>query len=87
MIYLNKISISKSAKKTIRKIDDKTKQRISHAIEGLRFVPPNGDVVKMKGLIDTFRCRVGGWRILFQQDIENDKLIIFDIEVRGQVYK
>jgi mRNA interferase RelE/StbE len=60
------VSLSKKAFKFLAKQESAVQQRIAQAIEGLRVVPPEGDVQPMKGMAGFFRLRVGSYRILFQ---------------------
>jgi mRNA interferase RelE/StbE len=87
MSYLTDLEFTSSAAKTIRKLDKKTKKRLKLAVDKLREVPPIGDIKSLKGYSGILRCRVGDWRIIFKQDLENNKLIILDVDTRGDVYK
>lgn len=75
------IEYEKEAAKHISKMDKPTKQRIKAAIEKL----PSGDVVKLQGLINDYRLRVGDLRVLFS--VQNDTITIKDVLPRGQAYK
>src|SRR5699024_12761887 len=72
MNYLTSIVVSSSAKKNIKKMDKKTKQRILDAMENLRYIPPEGDIRTLKGKKGFLRCRVGDWRIIFKQNLEDE---------------
>ena len=64
--------------------------RIHTAIKGLTKKPPEGDIKKLEGYDDDRkRLRVGGWRIIFKIDSNNEIEILFIIEIgnRGDVYK
>lgn len=64
--------------------------RIHIAIKGLTKKPPEGDIKKLEGYDDDRkRLRVGGWRIIFKIDSNNEIEILFIIEIgnRGDVYK
>ncbi|SDX59894.1 mRNA-degrading endonuclease RelE, toxin component of the RelBE toxin-antitoxin system [Marininema mesophilum] len=56
------------ALKFIKKQDKNTQVRILEALEGLRMIPPEGDVKKLKGEQHTFRLRIGTYRALFYID-------------------
>lgn len=75
------IQYEKEAAKHINKMDKPTKQRIRTAIEKL----PSGDVIKLQGLKDDYRLRVGDLRVLFS--VEVDTIIVKDVLPRGQAYK
>ena len=74
------IIFSKSAIKTISKLDKITKKRVKVAIEKI----PYGDIKKLAGYTKTYRLRVGDWRILFNMD---SYIEILNILPRGQAYK
>ena len=74
---------SKQAVKTIKHMDNSTKQRLKTAIERL----PQGDTKRIKGReITTYRLRVGGWRILYSLS-EDNIICIEKIAPRGSIYK
>ena len=77
-----KIEYSRRAVKSINSMDKRTKQRIKNAIEEL----PIGDIKALKGSKNSYRLRVGNWRIIFSYP-ENDTALIEKIEPRGGVYK
>lgn len=85
------VRYSKSAIKTISNMDKITRERIRKAIEGLKLIPPQGDIKEMQGVTykGYFRARVGQYRIIFRYDIEDGLkvLFIFKIGSRGDVYK
>lgn len=77
-----KIEYSKRAVKSINSMDRQTKQRIKTAIEKLTM----GDIKTLKGSQNSYRLRVGNWRIIFSYP-SNDMVLIEKIEPRGGVYK
>ena len=74
------IEYSKQAVKAINRMDSFTKRRIKNAIEKL----PSGDVKKLKGHTNSYRLRVGDYRVLY--DI-NQNIEITNILPRGDAYK
>ena len=76
------IVFSSKSIKTINRLDVTTKQRIRKAIQNL----PNGDTKQLSGCINTWRLRVGDWRVLFSYP-DDDTILIEKIAPRGQVYK
>jgi len=75
------ITFSKSAKKSIDKLDSPTKQRIKNAIDRI----PDGDIKRLQGYISLYRLRVGNWRIMFS--ILSQEIYIEDVLPRGSAYK
>ena len=82
MNTLLEIVITKSAAKSVKSLGLNDKKRIYDAIKKLRFVPPRGDVKKLKGYDKIMRCRVGNWRIIFEQNMNANELIIYKIDNR-----
>jgi len=85
------VRYSKKAQKTISRMDKLTKQRIKKAIDGLRMIPPEGDIKDMQGIEyqGFMRLRVGQYRIIFRYDMEKGLTILFIYKIgpRGDVYK
>lgn len=76
--------LSPKAAKYLARLDNVAKSRIVNALKKLEAEPPQGDIKKLQGA-DGFRLRVGKFRILF--DYSDDIIIVYDIDVRGQIYK
>ena len=72
---------SKQVMKYIDKQDKPTKERLTNALNNL----PDGDVVPIVGLDNTFRLRVGDFRAVFVK--EHDIIKVTTINSRGQIYK
>lgn len=81
------IEILKGALKQIKKLPSEVQERIQLKIDDLATEPrPNG-VKKLKGKENTYRIRVGDYRVIY--DIFDDLLVVSVVEVghRSQVYK
>ena len=81
MIY--KIKIRPKALKFIEKQDKNQKLRIYKAIYNL----PKGDVKKLVGCKNEYRLRVGNYRIIYEQNLNEFIILITKAENRGQIYK
>ena len=81
------IVYAKSVKKDIKNIPRNHLERIKKAIEKLRNFP---DVSSVRHLtahpLADFRLRVGEFRILFDVDFSNKRIIILKIGHRKDVY-
>ena len=73
---------AKDAVKSINRLDAPTRQRIRQAVNGI----PRGDIKPLQGTSDTFRLRVGDWRILFSYP-DDDTILVERVAPRGDVYK
>jgi len=78
------VELSPKAMKYFNALDKTLQSRLKAALRKLSFEPPQGDIVSLSGK-DGFRLRVGKYRLLF--DISDDKIIVYDIGLRGQIYK
>ena len=79
-----RVELNKAAQKQYKKLNEPYKSRITAALDALEKEPPEGDIKKLQGR-DGYRVTVGGYRILF--DIENNRIDVFKIGPRGDVYK
>ena len=84
-----KIRYSKKAQKFLMKIGGKTAGRIRDAIMGLTLKPPKGDIKPMEGSKESYRLRVGTYRVIYRYlfEMEIEILMIDDIGNRGDIYK
>ncbi|MEA5602247.1 type II toxin-antitoxin system RelE/ParE family toxin [Nostoc sp. UHCC 0252] len=81
------IKFTKGAKKMFKKLSQELQDRIQPKIDELSIEPrPNG-VKKLQGEENTYRIRVGDYRVIY--DIFDDVLLVNVIDVghRNKVYK
>jgi mRNA interferase RelE/StbE len=78
------VELSPKADKYLNALNNPMRQRLVTALKKLTLRPPQGDIVAMSGK-DGFRLRVGNYRLLF--DIVDNKIVVYDIGLRGQIYK
>jgi mRNA interferase RelE/StbE len=79
------VLIHKRAQKKFQGLGDaELKERIREAF-GLLSEPFSLDTIKIKGEENTYRTRIGKYRILFI--IEENTVFIVDFDTRGKVYK
>jgi len=79
-----RVELNSTAKKQFNRLNEPYRSRIAAALDKLEKEPPEGDIKKLQGR-DGYRVTIGGYRILF--DIENDRIDVFKIAPRGNVYK
>lgn len=85
-----RIEYSKSAAKTLQKMEKGLRKHIHDAIQGLTLDPPQGDIRPMEGKpLGRYRLRVGGYRVIFRYDLDGTMKILYIIDVgpRGDIYK
>jgi len=74
--------MSSAARKALRKLPRTERERIGVALGRL----PGGDVRPLRNRPE-FRLRVGGWRVLFEIDDRQRRIIVANIGSRDDVYK
>jgi mRNA interferase RelE/StbE len=79
--------LKQPAEKFIRKQDKKTQIRILRALDGLKQIPPKGDIKKLKGEQEVFRLRIGTFRVLFSLDYAQKQIVVEVIGNRGDIYR
>jgi mRNA interferase RelE/StbE len=79
-----RVELNNAANKQFNRLNEPYRSRIAEALDKLELEPPEGDIKKLRGR-DGYRLVAGGYRILF--DIENDRIDVFKIAPRGDVYK
>lgn len=76
---MNKITFTGKADKQLSKIDSRYIQAILDAIEALVLFPNvQLDIKKLKGYINRFRLRVGRYRVIFE--VQNGEPKIIEIQ-------
>lgn len=79
------LRVDNGVKKFLKRIPRKDAERIDTVIHGLVFNPYAGDIEKMDGEEDTWRRRVGAYRILYE--ILAKQKIIYVVEMRRRTSK
>ena len=79
-----KVELSPKAVKYLKALNEPHRSRLKSALEKLSNEPPTGDIRTMSRQ-DEYRLRVGNYRLLFK--IFDEKILVHEIGVRGQIYK
>lgn len=79
--------IKNSAQRELDRLPKPDRGRIDRAIQQLRENPRPHNSAKLSGVADSYRIRVGDYRVLYQ--IDDDRLIILVVTIahRHQVYR
>ena len=75
------LKITKTAEKSIKKLNEPFKSRIIKAVKKL----PSGDVKKLRGYDSFYRLRLGDYRVIYK--MENEIITVADVLPRGEAYK
>ncbi|MBV6419922.1 MAG: hypothetical protein DAHOPDDO_01148 [Ignavibacteriaceae bacterium] len=82
-----KIDIKRSFEKDINKVDWKLVPGIVEAIENLSYNPFSEQTKKLKGAESIYRLRIGDYRVLYQVDLKDQRIIIYYVRHRKDAYK
>ena len=80
-----RVAIRPKADKYLKRLSEPIRTRIAVAIDNLSKEPPQGDIKPLNGKFNEYRIRIGSYRILFE--IENECIYVYEIGLRGQIYK
>jgi len=86
---LYRVVLTKRAIKGLEKAPSHVRKRAVEAIDVLQqtFAPVKlFDVKKLKGMDDTFRIRLGDWRIIYELRRKESMIVVLDIASRGRIY-
>jgi mRNA interferase RelE/StbE len=72
------VRLGRRAERSLRRIPASDARRILSAIAGFEADPFGGDVVKLKGT-DSFRRRVGDYRVIFTVDFGGRSVDVLDV--------
>jgi mRNA interferase RelE/StbE len=82
------IALSAKAMKTLDRLDRKTEKRLQSRLEELAANPLDGRISKqMETSPERRYSRVGDWRIVYQIEESNKKLVVITIQHRSRVYQ
>lgn len=82
-----KVEFTKGARKMLKKLSPELQDRIQSKIDDLAIEPRPDGVKKLKGEENSYRIRVGDYRIIYE--IYDDILVVKVVEVghRSEIYK
>ena len=82
-----KIHVLKPARRAINRLPESIRQRVGKAIESLADNPRPAGCVKLKGVDDLWRIRVGSYRVVYT--IDDMKLIVLVVKLgdRKDIYR
>ena len=76
------VRVDRAVEKQLRRIPWRDAERVFSAITEMAANPYSGDVVKMHGEEDTWRRRVGSYRIFFEVLSEECVVYVYRVERR-----
>ncbi|MGA3117022.1 MAG: type II toxin-antitoxin system RelE/ParE family toxin [Syntrophobacteraceae bacterium] len=82
-----RLVVTEPAEKDLLDIDAKHRQRIRQAIERMLSDPRTSDLKKLKGQENTWRLRVGDWRVILEIDQAEGIIYAHRIKHRREAYR
>ena len=79
--------ITRQAQKQIADLPAAARKRVDKAILGLKVQPRPDGVIKLKGDRDSYRIRVGNYRVLYTIKDAELRVIVVKVGDRKGVYK
>ena len=67
------------ATKALKRMPAADRRRVLAALDAMEQDPFSGDIVRLKAQPVAWRRRVGDWRILFDVELEQHRLLVHDI--------
>lgn len=80
-----RVDFGRRAERDMRRLDPPVRRRVFAALDRLAADDPALDVLKLTGE-ETWRVRVGDWRILFERDESARQIIVARVLPRGRAY-
>ena len=84
------VIVSNRARKSAKSVPREIRVKIAEILDILENEPipvEKYDVKKMKGLPNTYRIRIGGYRMVYKVDFKDKLIVIVKIDTREKVYK
>lgn len=82
-----KIEFKKSSLKDLKKLDKKVIPLIINKIESLSNNPRSLQSIKLSGVLNSFRLRIGDYRVVYQINDSEKIVTIFGIGHRKEIYR
>ncbi|MFH1617265.1 MAG: type II toxin-antitoxin system RelE/ParE family toxin [Candidatus Margulisiibacteriota bacterium] len=82
-----KVEIKRSALKDIKKLEKGSIPPIYRKIASLSDNPHPAQSQKLKGMDNSYRLRIGDYRIIYQIDHQNKAVMVFGIGHRKDIYR
>ena len=82
------VVLTKKAIKNFRKLPEDLQNRCGQIFDALNhsFAPIRLNIKKLKGYENTYRIRVGSWRIIYRVNKNEKSIVIYDILPRNRAY-
>ena len=82
-----KLEVKAKAIKELEKLHPDIGMRLLQSIENLPFSPRTRQSHKLRGSSDSYRLRVGDYRVLYQIDEDSKVITVYKVGHRRDVYR
>ncbi|KYC39106.1 addiction module toxin RelE [Scytonema hofmannii PCC 7110] len=82
-----KVKFTKGAKKQLRKLPLDVQKRIQARVNDLKIEPRPDGVKKLKGQENSYRIRIGDYRVVYEIEDNVLKVTVVKVKHRSEVYK
>ena len=81
------LEMSPRASRDLKKLPTRVQERLKDHIDALAHAPRPSGVVKLGGEVDTYRIRVGDYRVLYEVHDQVLVVIVLTIADRKEAYR
>lgn len=82
-----RLELSPRASRDLKKLPTRVQERLKDHIDALAHAPRPRGVVKLEGEVDTYRIRVGDYRVLYEVHDRVLVVIVLKIADRKEAYR
>lgn len=81
------IDFAPQAAKALKKLEQNIAKKVDEKLEELTKGAQNLDVIRMKGVEETYRLKFGDYRVIFEVKKRIITILVIDIAHRKEVYR
>ena len=85
MLY--KVQLAPAAERQIKKLERAVQKRIIERLESLEQNPRPHGILKLEGSDNTFRVKVGDYRIVYEIQDENVLVLVLRVGDRKEIFR
>ena len=81
------VRFANSAAREFRSLPSEIKRRVGEAVDSLQRTPRPAGVRKLRGHHESYRVRIGSYRIVYEIDDSITRILITKIRHRSEAYR
>lgn len=82
-----RVEVVRKAQKQLARVQVQDRERIMEEIDALADDPNPSGSTKLRGYVDSWRVRVGDYRIIYELDEAARKVVVTRVAHRREVYR